>query len=206
MLYIKNLTKHYGEKTAVNNLSIHIAPGEIYGFIGHNGAGKSTTIRATVGVLEFEEGEKPVMLKVMNSSFSNDHHVIFIFENGKGVRIPLSAYETKSNRRRLTNACSATSPLVAAFYESETREVLIVSDAGKGILIKSSLIPEKSTRTASGVILFQLKKKAKVCKAVFGDDVANYPDASKCKKIKIPAAGSPLLIPDIDEMQLGIDG
>ena len=46
MLTIENLTKNYGEKKAVDNLSLHIAPGEIYGFIGHNGAGKTTTLRA----------------------------------------------------------------------------------------------------------------------------------------------------------------
>lgn len=46
MLRIENLTKTYGEKRAVDNLSLHIAPGEIYGFIGHNGAGKTTTLKA----------------------------------------------------------------------------------------------------------------------------------------------------------------
>ena len=55
MLRIENLTKTYGEKRAVDNLSLHIAPGEIYGFIGHNG--KTTTLKAVVGILQFDKGE-----------------------------------------------------------------------------------------------------------------------------------------------------
>ena len=57
MLRIENLTKTYGEKRAVDNLSLHIAPGEIYGFIGHNGAVKTTTLKAVVGILQFDKGE-----------------------------------------------------------------------------------------------------------------------------------------------------
>ena len=57
MLNIENLTKTYGEKKAVDNLSIHIAPGEIYGFIGHNGAGKTTTLKACAGILQFNKGK-----------------------------------------------------------------------------------------------------------------------------------------------------
>ncbi len=57
MLNIQHLTKTYGDKKAVDNLSLHIAPGEIYGFIGHNGAGKTTTLKASVGILRFDSGE-----------------------------------------------------------------------------------------------------------------------------------------------------
>lgn len=57
MLKINNLTKTYGDKKAVDNLTLHIAPGEIYGFIGHNGAGKTTTIKAACGILQFDEGD-----------------------------------------------------------------------------------------------------------------------------------------------------
>ncbi len=56
MLSIEHLTKTYGEKKAVDDLSLHIAPGEIYGFIGHNGAGKTTTIKSVVGILGFDSG------------------------------------------------------------------------------------------------------------------------------------------------------
>lgn len=57
MLKIEHLTKTYGEKKAVDDLSLHIAPGEICGFIGHNGAGKTTTIKACCGILQTDSGE-----------------------------------------------------------------------------------------------------------------------------------------------------
>ncbi|HBA93520.1 MAG TPA: ABC transporter ATP-binding protein [Ruminococcaceae bacterium] len=57
MLKISNLTKKYGDKIAVNNLTLHIAPGEIYGFIGHNGAGKTTTLKCIAGIHSFDDGE-----------------------------------------------------------------------------------------------------------------------------------------------------
>ena len=73
MLKINNLTKKYGDKIAVDNLTLHIQPGEIYGFIGHNGAGKTTTIKAACGIMQFDEGavyidgvsikEKPIECK-----------------------------------------------------------------------------------------------------------------------------------------------
>lgn len=56
MLRIENLTKKYGNNVAVNNLSLHIQPGEIYGFIGHNGAGKTTTLKSVVGINSIDEG------------------------------------------------------------------------------------------------------------------------------------------------------
>lgn len=57
MLKIEHLTKIYGDKKAVDDLSLHISPGEIYGFIGHNGAGKTTTIKSCCGILQFDAGE-----------------------------------------------------------------------------------------------------------------------------------------------------
>ncbi len=57
MLRIEHYTKRFGDKVAVDDLSLHIAPGEIYGFIGHNGAGKTTTLKACAGILMLDEGE-----------------------------------------------------------------------------------------------------------------------------------------------------
>ena len=57
MLKIEHLTKTFGEKKAVDDLSLHIVPGEIYGFIGHNGAGKTTTLKSVVGIQQFDAGE-----------------------------------------------------------------------------------------------------------------------------------------------------
>ena len=68
MLKIEHLTKTYGEKMAVDDLSLHIRPGEIFGFIGHNGAGKSTTLKSAVGILQFDEGT----ITICGSSILND--------------------------------------------------------------------------------------------------------------------------------------
>ena len=57
MLKIEHLSKKYGDKTAVDDLNLHIVPGEIYGFIGHNGAGKTTTLKSVAGILQFDTGE-----------------------------------------------------------------------------------------------------------------------------------------------------
>ena len=68
MLKIEHLTKTYGDKVAVDDLSLSIAPGEIYGFIGHNGAGKTTTLKSVVGILSFDAGE----IEVCGASIKTD--------------------------------------------------------------------------------------------------------------------------------------
>ena len=155
--------------------------------------------------LKFDDGELPIMAKAL-TSFDPKHHIVFIFANGKGVRIPVTAYETKSNRRKLSGAFSASSPIVAAFYEADQPiDVLMISDAGKAILIRSSLIPEMTTRTSSGVSLFTLKKTQKIISAVTGDAIAAFSDASKCKKIKIPASDVTLSSADSVKNQVPLE-
>ena len=68
MLQIEHLTKTYGEKKAVDALSLHIRPGEIYGFIGHNGAGKTTTLKSVAGILRFDAGE----IRIAGTSIRTD--------------------------------------------------------------------------------------------------------------------------------------
>ncbi len=119
-----------------------------------------------------------------------EHHMVYIFENGKGVRIPMKAYEAKSRRKKITGAFSADSPLVGAFYEdSKPKQIFIRSDGGKGMLIKTSLIPEKTTRTASGVQIMQFpRKKGKVELATDRIEEVGE-DAQKCRKLAIPSMG-----------------
>ena len=140
--------------------------------------------------LGFDEDERPVMAHLIPEEASNDR-IIFIFENGKGVKIPLSAYETKSNRRRLTGAYSSASPVAGIIYETggEPIEIYMESDAGRAISIKSSLIPEKATRSASGITLFSLKGGQKIARVESGEALETIPEASKCRKIKVPATG-----------------
>lgn len=122
-----------------------------------------------------------------------EHHLVYIFENGKGVRVNLSAYDAKTRRKKITGAYSSESPLVGVVYEdSKPVNIFIRSDAGRGMLIKSSLIPVKSTRTAAGVQIMKLPKKGVKIDLVTDriDDVGQ--DALKCKKLAIPSTGSPL--------------
>ena len=140
--------------------------------------------------LNFDEDERPVMVHLIPENVEKDR-IVFIFENGKGVRVPVSAYETKANRRRLTGAYSSASPLAGAVYESNGTpvEIYIENDAGRAITVKSSLIPEKATRSASGVTVFQLKKDQKIVRVESGKALENIPEAAGCRKIKIPATG-----------------
>jgi len=153
--------------------------------------------------LGFDDGEKPIMMHLFKNGTENEH-IIFIFENGKGVRVPVSAYETKSNRRKLTGAYSDSSPIVEAIWEDSDCDLLILSTDGRGIVINSSLIPEKTTRSAGGVILYNMKKNHKASKIVYGEELNKYQNLKKARKTKIPASGSPVEIPDLDEMQIGI--
>lgn len=137
--------------------------------------------------LKFDPDEKAIMMKAVHE-YSEKDNFIFIFENGKGVKIPVKAYETKSNRRKLTGAYSTTSPVVAIIYESEPVELLIENSAGKGISLSSALIPQKTTRSSSGVTVFTLKKDAKITSVKYGIRF-DKETASKCRKIKIPATG-----------------
>ncbi len=139
--------------------------------------------------LKMDPGEKPICA-VLVSDIKPDSNMIYIFENGKGVRIPLSAYETKSSRRRLTGVYSSASPIVAAIFEDSAKDILIESNAEKAILVSSKLIPEKATRSAGGVQIMTLKKGQTVVSAVIAADKSAA--VGGVKKIKIPASGAAL--------------
>lgn len=82
MLNISHLTKIYGDKKAVDDLSLHIAPGEIYGFIGHNGAGKTTTLKSVAGILQFDSGEITVGgISVKTDPLSVKKQIAYIPDN-----------------------------------------------------------------------------------------------------------------------------
>ena len=153
--------------------------------------------------LGFDEGERAVYMKVVDK-YSDDVNMIYIFENGKGVKVPMSAYETKGNRKKLTGAYSTKSPLVAAFYEDEPFNIALVSDAKRAILFSTKLIPIKPTRSAGGVTLFSLKKDQKIA-AAFREADSPYESISKYRKIKLPATGSVLEEFDINAQQVKMD-
>ena len=150
--------------------------------------------------LGFDEGEKVICMAVL-TEYPEKAHMLFVFENGKGVRVPISAYATKTNRKKLTGAYSESCPIAGAVYLPEPKDVLIVNNAHRAIAVKSELIPEKTTRGSVGVQVMQMKKNQKVTdiSVDFADKVAN---PQNYRKIKIPAASVLLEEYDSDKMQM----
>ncbi|MBQ8817807.1 MAG: topoisomerase IV [Clostridia bacterium] len=156
--------------------------------------------------LNMDEGEKPVFMK-LHDGWKEGENFVFIFENGKGVRVPAVTYETKAPRRKLVNVYSNVSPISAVFYENEKNpfEIIMVANGERAIIIKTSLIPIKTTRTSGGVTLMSLKKGQTVtdCRRDFE---SIYEDTKGYRKLKIPATGQILNEKDIKRQQLKIDG
>jgi len=144
------------------------------------------------GTLKMDQGEKPICA-FLTAEMKPETNIIYVFENGKGVRVPYSAYETKSNRRRLTGAYSASSPIVSAIIEDTQKDILLENDSGKAILISSKLIPEKATRSAGGVQLMTMKKGQLLTSA---EAVNDKNAVAGIRKIKIPASGASLTAKD----------
>ena len=139
--------------------------------------------------LSMEDDEHVIYCKMMYD-LNPKHHMIYMFENGKGVRISLGVYDAKSRRKKISGAYSTASPLAGAVYEGDKPvKIFIRSDTGKGMLIKSDLIPEKSTRTASGVQIMQLPKKGGKIEFVTDRVEELGEDAAKCRKLAIPSTG-----------------
>ncbi|NLE12587.1 MAG: topoisomerase IV [Clostridiales bacterium] len=137
--------------------------------------------------LDFDEGERAVTMAVVTNFMHGN--MIFIFQNGKGVRIPISAYETKTNRRKLTGAYSVSSPIVGIFQEDAPVDILLTSDGGRALVFSSNLIAVKTTRSSVGNAIFTLKEGQSVISASLCDLKSN-PDAKSYRKTKIPSTGA----------------
>lgn len=150
--------------------------------------------------LEMDKDEKPIFMKVQNS-YSKDERFIFVFENGKCVCIPTDSYETKSNRKKLINAYSSTSPICAVFSDTkkDSIDVMMINSANKAIIVSSEHFPEKNTRTAGGSSFMSLKKGQKVVKCIKDPDDKVF---KGYRKIKFPATGVALSKKDLELDQL----
>ncbi len=155
--------------------------------------------------LKMDAGEKPVFM-TLQSEFRDGYNYVFIFENGKGVRVNEKSYETSSIRRKLKGVFSSASPIVAVFSEQEKNpfEIMLVSSEDRAIIIKTSLIPIKSTKTSIGVQLMTVKKNHKLTQAI--RDFENvYENTKGYRKLKLPATGVLLSEKDIKKQQLSMD-
>jgi DNA gyrase subunit A len=140
--------------------------------------------------LEMDENEHVVGCKMIYSIVP-EHSVVYIFENGKGVRLPMCVYDAKSRRKKITGAFSDASPLAGVVYDDGSGvNFFIRSDAGRGMVISVDKIEKKSTRKASGTQVMNLPKKGVKIELVTDrlDDIGK--DVLKCKKSNIPSSGT----------------
>ena len=113
--------------------------------------------------LGMDEDEIPINM-IVTKDYSGS--VCFVFQNGKAGKVPLSAYETKNNRRKLMNAYSDRSPLVKAIFIPEDCELLLTSSSGRMLLVNTQAVPLKNTKNTQGVAVMKLKKGQFVMNAV----------------------------------------
>ena len=152
--------------------------------------------------LGFEEGEK-VFNMVVVDEYNPNHNMIFIYRNGKGLRVPISSYQTKNNRRKLLAAFSDASPIVAAIKETESLDIMLISNIQKAMILNTELIPVKTTRSAQGVTLYTLRKNQYIESAIT-DQASKYANLKKYKKTKIPATGTALEELDVEAQQISL--
>ena len=128
---------------------------------------------------------------ILGVTLSEDYsgNVVFCFENGKCAKIPIKAYETKSNRKKLTGAYSEKSPAVAVFFLKEDCDILLTSSADKGLCVNTDKIPLKTTRSTQGVNVMTLRRGATIIDAKHAED-SGFADLKRYRSRNIPAAGA----------------
>ena len=135
--------------------------------------------------LQMEEGENALYL-VDAKDFSG--FLLFVFENGKAAKVELSAYQTKTNRKKLLNAYSDKSPLAAVLYLPEDREVMLTASSGRMLLFHTGVIAPKATKNTQGVQAMNLKKGQRVMGARFFEEgMVQHPNRYKKN---LPALGA----------------
>ena len=147
--------------------------------------------------LSFAENENVVY---MAATTDYSGYMIFIYSNGKVAKVPLNAYETKTNRKKLGNAYSAKAPLVAAFHVQENADIMLRTSNGRAIVFDTALLLPKTTRDTIGVQVMTLKAKSVLEKA-FLITPEKAKELAKYRSKNIPAAGSFAKdIPDPDQI------
>ncbi|MBQ7623969.1 MAG: topoisomerase IV, partial [Clostridia bacterium] len=150
--------------------------------------------------LSMDEGEAPIGIVLPEKA---DENLIFVFENGKVAKVPLSAYETKSNRRRLTNAYSDKSPVCRMFAAKPDVEIAMYSGS-RLLVINTAVLQLKTTRTTQGVSVMSVKKGRKVDDARLLSE-SGITNPSAYRKRSLPAAGTTIKPEDMPEKQLTLD-
>ena len=143
---------------------------------------------------------------VLQVVFPGDYKgfVLFFFENGKAAKVPLSAYETKTNRRRLTGAYSDKSPLKAVLALDTDQQVAVYTTDGRAAVISTAQLLPKTTRNTIGVSVVTLKKKAVLKDAVLLTE-SGITNLSRYRTRTLPTAGALLKEEDSPEKQISFD-
>ena len=150
--------------------------------------------------LKMDEGESAIF--VMDpGDYSGG--LLFVFENGKAARVELSAYETKTNRKKLTGAYSDKSPLAAILPIAEDMEIALYTSDGRALVLSTALLSPKATRATQGVAVVTAKKNRRVVSASPLTDTP-IKDASRYAVRSIPAAGALLKEEDRGEKQMSL--
>ena len=147
--------------------------------------------------LGFEPGENLVAMV-----FCGDYKgfILFFFENGKAAKVPLSAYETKTNRKKLTGAYSDKSPLIKAVALDADEQMVVYSTDGRAAIFSTAQLLPKTTRNTQGVAVMTLKKKATLRDAVLLTQ-SGIVNESRYRTKTIPSAGAVLKEEDSAEKQ-----
>ena len=130
--------------------------------------------------------------------------VLFFFENGKAAKVPLSAYETKTNRRKLTGAYCDKSPLVSAMAMETDQQVALYATDGRALIFSTAQLMPKTTRNTQGVAVMSLKKKAVLSDAVTVEK-CGIVNQSRYRTKTLPAAGALLKEEDSPEKQISFE-
>ena len=129
---------------------------------------------------------------------------LFFYENGKAARVPLSAYETKTNRKKLTGAYCDKSPLRTAMALNGDEQVAVYTSDGRCLIFSTALMLPKTTRNTQGVSVVSLKKKAVLEQAVRLEQ-SGIVNQSRYRSKTIPAAGAILKEEDSPEKQTSFE-
>lgn len=148
------------------------------------------------GKLEMEEGETALYTAVISKY---QGYMIFVFENGKLAKVDLSAYETKTNRKKLINAFSDKSPLAAAVYLEEDADIVITSQSGRNLLINTAVILPKATKSTQGIQAMTLKKKSDKVISLHLYKEGEFEKEWRFRPKNLPAAGALLSAADVGE-------
>ncbi|MCD8095898.1 MAG: DNA topoisomerase (ATP-hydrolyzing) subunit A [Ruminococcus sp.] len=149
--------------------------------------------------LSFDEDESIVTM-VNTTDYSG--YMIFVYANGKVAKVPLNAYETKTNRKKLTGALSLKAKIVAAIHVLDNEEIILRSSNNRALIFDTALLLPKSTRSTVGVSVMSLKSKAEVVSAeIISHETADGIRKYRCKNI--PSTGSPAKdLPDPEQLSL----